>query len=448
MDKRNRVVWSEGLFLLPQLFQQQERYLEHLLNARVWPLSPYFWGFSKLEIDTAKLALGVVSLNSAAGIFRDGTPFEAPAQAALPEPLEVRPEHTGQRVYLTLPLYLPDSGEISFDPGPRDVARYGTFEADIPDTNSLGRDSQTVLLAGLRLILKTEDELTARDMGLAVTKIESLDKDSNVRLTPEFVPPAVICEASPQLEKWLHEILGHTHKRAEDLARMLTGLDRESVVPEIRDYFLMMIVNRYEPQLAHLAASRKIPPESVYVLMLSFAGELSTFLRGETKRPLKMPDYAHHDPGSSLAPLVEELRRLLNSFPVRAADRLELEFIEARNWRSVFPHQDEIDGYAYLVLCARSRLSRELLAQSFADQAKLAHPEALPELARRNMPGLSLAPLPVAPRQISFDPQTLYFEVKREGHLWAEVKDGGVLGLRLMADYPDLQLSLWGIRNR
>jgi type VI secretion system protein ImpJ len=28
MSDKNRVVWSEGLFLRPQHFQQQERYLE------------------------------------------------------------------------------------------------------------------------------------------------------------------------------------------------------------------------------------------------------------------------------------------------------------------------------------------------------------------------------------------------------------------------------------
>ncbi len=35
MSENNRVVWSEGLFLRPQHFQQQERYLETHLEGRV-----------------------------------------------------------------------------------------------------------------------------------------------------------------------------------------------------------------------------------------------------------------------------------------------------------------------------------------------------------------------------------------------------------------------------
>lgn len=42
MSWNNRVVWSEGQFLLPQMFQQQERYLEHVIHHRSLPLSPFF----------------------------------------------------------------------------------------------------------------------------------------------------------------------------------------------------------------------------------------------------------------------------------------------------------------------------------------------------------------------------------------------------------------------
>ncbi len=34
MSRNDCVVWSEGQFLLPQMFQQQERYLEHVMHYR------------------------------------------------------------------------------------------------------------------------------------------------------------------------------------------------------------------------------------------------------------------------------------------------------------------------------------------------------------------------------------------------------------------------------
>lgn len=41
MSWNDRVVWSEGQFLLPQMFQQQERYLEHVMHYRSLPLTPF-----------------------------------------------------------------------------------------------------------------------------------------------------------------------------------------------------------------------------------------------------------------------------------------------------------------------------------------------------------------------------------------------------------------------
>lgn len=51
MSWNNRVVWSEGMFIGTQHFQQHDRYLENLIDARSRPLSAGAWGFSELLID-------------------------------------------------------------------------------------------------------------------------------------------------------------------------------------------------------------------------------------------------------------------------------------------------------------------------------------------------------------------------------------------------------------
>ena len=57
-----KVVWSEGMFLRPQHFQQQERYLEFFSHARALSAEPYFWGFRELLLDLEALALGKIAL--------------------------------------------------------------------------------------------------------------------------------------------------------------------------------------------------------------------------------------------------------------------------------------------------------------------------------------------------------------------------------------------------
>src|SRR5919108_486136 len=51
MSWYSKVVWSEGLFLRPHHLQQNDRYVEHLLESRVRHVTPYPWGFSHIEID-------------------------------------------------------------------------------------------------------------------------------------------------------------------------------------------------------------------------------------------------------------------------------------------------------------------------------------------------------------------------------------------------------------
>jgi type VI secretion system protein ImpJ len=102
MTWSNKVTWSEGLFLRPQLFQQQERYLESFAHKRAAPLSPFFWGFSSVRLDTESLSLGKLVLASASGICTDGTPFDIPGLTPPPAPLTLLPEHLEQTIHLAL----------------------------------------------------------------------------------------------------------------------------------------------------------------------------------------------------------------------------------------------------------------------------------------------------------------------------------------------------------
>lgn len=138
MSWNDRVVWSEGQFLLPQMFQQQERYLEHVMHYRSLPLTPFFWGFSHYNIDGEALNIGKLILKEASGIFPDGTPFNAPDHTPLPPPLTILPEHLNQQICLAVPVRAPNSEETTFDNNPESLARFSVHEHDIRDANSLG----------------------------------------------------------------------------------------------------------------------------------------------------------------------------------------------------------------------------------------------------------------------------------------------------------------------
>lgn len=60
------------MFLSPQHFQQQERYVEHFTREFVGQISPNSYGLTHLELDRTMLSIGKVSVRRAKGIFLTG----------------------------------------------------------------------------------------------------------------------------------------------------------------------------------------------------------------------------------------------------------------------------------------------------------------------------------------------------------------------------------------
>ncbi len=96
----DKVVWLEGMFLSPQHFQQQERYLKSYIHKLASMLDPDRVGFAQLHIDTDQLKAGKICLRTARGLFPDGTPF------ALEEDIirDIQGAPPGLILYLAIPL--------------------------------------------------------------------------------------------------------------------------------------------------------------------------------------------------------------------------------------------------------------------------------------------------------------------------------------------------------
>ncbi|MGB8665652.1 MAG: type VI secretion system baseplate subunit TssK, partial [Serratia inhibens] len=199
--RTNKVVWSEGLFLRPQLFQQQERYFEYYAHKRASTLSPFYWGFSQYEIDREALSYGKLVLRSARGVLPDGTPFDIPDHADLPEPLTILPEHLGKSIYLAVPLRLDNSDETIFSQhDASSLARFRAQEAELCDTNSIRQGPRPVQLAKLRLKLVSQAEMTESWIGLELTKVKAIQPDGSVLLhLDDYIPPVTGYAANPLL---------------------------------------------------------------------------------------------------------------------------------------------------------------------------------------------------------------------------------------------------------
>lgn len=136
MSWNNRVVWSEGMFIGTQHFQQHDRYLENLIDARSRPLSAGAWGFSELLIDQGLLAQGKLAIVSARGLLPDGTPFNIPQDDLAPSPLNIDDNLRDGLVYLALPLKRAGARDTVDEGEPLGAARYLSQVREVRDDNA------------------------------------------------------------------------------------------------------------------------------------------------------------------------------------------------------------------------------------------------------------------------------------------------------------------------
>ena len=115
MSQNNKVIWTEGMFLRPQHFQQQDRNFQSWIENRCSGLQIYSWGLTILELDQPSLALGKIALASCQGVFPDGTPFCIPDQNSLFAPLEIPPDTKNEIIYLSLPVRRTAGKELTWD---------------------------------------------------------------------------------------------------------------------------------------------------------------------------------------------------------------------------------------------------------------------------------------------------------------------------------------------
>ncbi|WGS45881.1 type VI secretion system baseplate subunit TssK [Burkholderia sp. JSH-S8] len=448
MSWYNKVVWSEGLFLRPQLFQQQERYFEHFAHRRSAALGPFFWGFGRYEIDRESLSFGKLVLRNGAGVFPDGTPFDVPGDTQPPPPLTIAPEHQDQVIYLAVPLRVPNAEETSFTEDGGSLARYLAFDEELRDSNAVGQTPKLVQLSKLRLRLLPEKELTQSWIGLALTRVKTLEADGSVSLhTTEHIPPVTGYGANPLLREWALQLHGLAKLRADALANRLSGSDGRAGAAEVADYLLLQVLNRYEPLLEHICQIDETAPLVLYRELAMLAGELSTYVRPQARRPNGAPGYDHAQLYASIKPLVDEVHILLNQVLIRSAQPIPLAE-QGHGVRVASLLSGELGGYSSLVLAVGAQMPPDVLQQQFAAATKISQPQRLPELIRSHLPGLTMSPLPVPPRQIPFNSGYVYFELSRTGPFWEQIARQGGLAMHIAGHFPELKLELWGVRQK
>ena len=398
MTGTNRVVWSEGLYLRTQHFQQQDRHGEALMRAglQAAPWQPH--GFTRLELDRAALDAGQISIRSAQGLFPDGTPFSIPETTAPPPPVPVA---AGAAGVANLALPVEQAGAATMDPSHAEPsgARYRGEIVEVRDTVRNGADPAEVEIARLNLRILGPNEATAGFVTLPIAHVEGLRADGSVAIPDGDLPPALTVAALPWYAGFLKEVVTGLDRIAEAHGALVLGGAGRS----IENLLILELANTARPRFAHILAQNIVHPCALFEDLVSLAGRMATY--GSSSRRLsEMPAYDHNDPAPAFSALADTLRSLMLSLRhVEPKSRALPVAKHSQNIWKVRIDNPEILKTSRIVLRVGSEMSEDMLRKLFVDQATVGAADAFEMLWKSRLPGISLKPLHSQPREIPYD---------------------------------------------
>lgn len=443
MSLDSKVVWSEGMFLNPQHFQQQERYMERYINGKCSAYGAYGWGLQEFEIDQQLLKLGKLSVIRASGVFPDGTPFSVPDLNEAPPVMEIPSNTHNVKVCIGVPLRRPGAVDVLPQESSQGLARYYSSEMKVRDVTEEGSENLAVNIAKLRLRLLLDTDDLSGYTTIAVLKIAESREDKDIILDDQHIPTCLDVNVSARLSGFLTELVGLLHHRAESIAGRLADARRGGTA-EIADYMMLQLINRIEPMANHLSTINGLHPIDLYSEALQMVGELSTFV-ASNKRPPHFKPYLHDDLTLTFLPLMSAFRESLSMVYEQTAVALPL--VEKKYGIRVSDITDRsMLATSMYILAVRADVADEVVRTRLPAQIKIGPVERIRQLVNAAMPGIQIKPLPVAPRQIPFRSGYTYFELERNSTFWKELQTSGGFAVHIGGDFPGLELEFWAVR--
>jgi type VI secretion system protein ImpJ len=445
MSWDSKVLWTEGLFLQPHHFQQADRYTESLVGGLARRVAPYCWGVSQIEIDHEVLKGGQFALKSCEGLTQDGTVFRVPGSEDHPPALDVPSDIKDCIVYLSVPQRRQGAAEADMTGSELSATRFRVADLEVTDTAGSGKKATVLTVGKLRLQFALEVDDLADRLTIPIARIIEVRPDREVVLDSAFIPACLDIRAAAPLDGFLNELEGLLGHRMQALSGRMAQGGTAKGAAEIQDFLLLMAINRALPVLRHMGSIQNLHPVQLYSAFVGLAGELATFMAPE-KHPPEFPPYQHHDLNKTFSVVIRLLRQYLSAVLEQSAVSIPLDARKYGIFVGVIADRKLISTAGF-VLAVSAEMPAENLRRYFAGQAKLGPVEEIRQLVNSALPGIPMRALPVAPRQIPYSANVVYFELDRENAYWGKMTTSGGIAVHVSGDYPGLKMELWAIRQ-
>lgn len=437
MDSLRRVFWSDGLFLTPQVFQQQDAF--HIGMWRVlWrALGPNFWGIRHIELHEEGLRAGDFSVAKLDLVTRQGDVVRY-GIAGREDNCVVRARHFGSaltpgqtevNVYLAIAVrdghrsnIMDRSQEAEADGA---VARFVAGEREASDDFHPSSSEPSMLdLADfvVQFLIDTDPGFSTASSRYDCFQLARLRPvGGGAEPVQSFVPPVMMLGASPALSRLVRNMCAEVTRRTleyEEIKNERSDVKgQESSARDALVKSMLLVLNRANAEFRILQSSldrdhnsMSAHPEDVYNRVRVLISELSTFSTAVGSdgtitvgdKPVPLPDYDHEDPYPVFEKLSRALERALNALVINLEGQVELKF-DGQHYAADLPETffGGPKAIYYLAVDAENR-SRDRVFSDVRDRIyKLSSGQMAERIIEVNAPGIDMEPLQDMPVELS-----------------------------------------------
>lgn len=438
MSVSKSVVWSEGMFIAPQHFQQFELALRAYVNGlATLDIEGDDYGFGHVSLDAERLKIGKVSIQKASGVLPDRTYFDLTEEQSLDIP-----EGTVEKsVFLAVPLARRGNTQVG---DRRGVHRFLSERAEIHDISDHRNEPVDAEISSLGVCLRLEGEDMSGFAAMPVARVLERTPEGLIILDKGFVPPCLAIGASEALMDRVFDILSLARARAVNTAARIKAI-RQSQHPGsyLDERLELETLNRgifaVQNALSHPHRSAR--------WLYSALGDLTVSLQaGEAvpTEPALVYDAQH--PGRAFDQLFVHLRRKLTLQSEVSVIELQWNtelFEKRRLLRMVITARILAEGRRP-VLAVSAPLGRASLMEIVPSVCKLAGISAMPELVQMGLPAIKLTPLGTAPSELRDKADAAFFAIDTGSPHWKRfVEKKEALAMHVDDRIPTLTSTLY-----
>lgn len=441
MENNQKVVWSEGMLLTPQLFQQWDRYTEHHLNDRLRALTTFGYGALSLDFDHDGLSNGRVTLLGFHGVLPDGVIVKIPEEDMAPQTRLIGEQFPASidhlDVFLAVPVEQTDGINYALDgeSGSRE-ARYSSGYIERKDSTT-GGSPREILVARKNLRILFSGEPTT---DMVVLKIGELlrTQAGAIALKETYIPACLWVSASPYLLRLLRGLIELLTAQIGSYGNAQRGI-LEAIGMDLGKFYLLSALMANLPAMQHVSLAEKVHPEQLYLVLARLAGAL-TMLAGPLET-LELPPYRHDDLATTFEDLDRTIRSVVDRFQPTHYLTIGLEASGDNVWVGRVP-ESRLFASSQFFLVAAGDLSEDQIRQQVPQFIRIGSPTKLKEIVAAAMPGVRLYHTPRPPATLPVRVGQQYFRLDDRGVFWEEIKKSQIIALHVPQSLQSLRLQL------